>query len=349
MFLPALKPQVPVTPPFMRFEGLNVLDSRPMNLKTGFAPSLYRDDKLPQPMSILGTPARYSAGRNHELKTNTPVTINICSFRPKKYNEPAVTSLAASDLVFSRRHNSDALQHTNYKVFNGLANNSNSSGVTVVRDPGEFFSLSAVNYILRSEYRQVNDCALVLDEFFFLGGALSVDQLDSSQRGVHQEPRLDAAINVSGPINVPNIWQDCEPHQVVGLQLIRVPDSPIDHLKAAAKYVRSEKKAFESLTMPVVTSGGDKEEEERLPEKGDGEEEKLNEKNSFWQFQPVIINHSTPPLEGGVIRLGVLSQKKGPKDSEHVRKQKQAVAMPANTDWPTAVKALSRGTLHLGA
>ncbi len=202
--------------------------------------TVYRDDGRLIP-TVMGVAATYNFGRNSEPKTNTPITMNVTSFRSPQNNEPAVTSLAQNELVFSRRR--DPLQHLSavMSAHNTEAKNS---------QPLELFSLQGLNYLLRTDpnLRAVKDPMNILDTFSFLGVVLSVDQLNTQQRGREVVPRIDAAVNIKGSMPVPNIWHINHTQSYpVGLRLIHVPTEPV--------HVRSKKSRW-VVPMDVTGSNG---------------------------------------------------------------------------------------------
>lgn len=193
---------------------LSVLDSRPMPMVGMPGRTLYRDDGV-RPASMMGKPIFYTAGRNHEPKTNTPVTANLCSLRTavQDYTTiPQLTSILPGDLLFNHIPDpSGKLRMYVPQPFGGSGN-------------GAYLTLPAVNYLLRNDtrLRQTMSPHDILREFNFIGAALAVDEENNCEKKPHELPRINLSASMKGPVNVPNIW-DIRPHRncPVGLTLVR--------------------------------------------------------------------------------------------------------------------------------
>ncbi len=203
----------------LRPDPMRLLDSRPMDGRLPYNPT-YRDDGRLLP-TIMGTKAYYSEGRNFEPKTNTPVTANMVSIRSREPGAPlALSSLAQNDLVFSRRYGDNRFLRAKNSMGRAFSDEPNN-----VAAYGEFMSLPAVNYLLRNDenLRTETDPVAILEQFRFMGVALSVDQQDSAVKPVSQVPRVDFALNVRGSMSVCNIWDTGKYNACpVGLSLVRL-------------------------------------------------------------------------------------------------------------------------------
>ncbi len=218
----------------LRPNPLAVLDSRPMSMSGMPVQTSYRDDGRLIP-TIMGLPASYNYGRNSEPKTNTPITLNVTSFRSLRNNEPAVTSLAQNELVFSRRHNTASPHQSNSKLIGSLKYAHDTD--IGYRHPVELFSLQGLNYLLRNDpyLRSIKDPMHILDEFSFMGVVLSVDQLNTQHRGWDVAPRINAAVNIKGSMPVPNIWHlNHTQTYPVGLRLVHISLKAPPTIKSAS-------------------------------------------------------------------------------------------------------------------